>query len=240
MAKPSSAGRKRALRASRSTASPPGRAAGSQKLHDAAAPALTRGLIVQAALELVNDVGLAAFSTRKLGERLGCEAMSIYHHFPSKQHLLDALVDHAISSVEVAPPGPNHVARLRQSMASFRAMARRWPALFPLVATHRLNTAAGVRFLERLITLIRAGAPSDEAAARQFRVMGYYLMGAGLDETAGYAKGPSAAEPVSNELIAHECPHLMAAGPYFQPSHWDATFEYGVTAMLKGMGLADS
>ena len=49
---------------------------------------LTRERIVEAALAVVEAEGLAAFSTRKLGERLGCEAMSIYHHFPSKQHLL--------------------------------------------------------------------------------------------------------------------------------------------------------
>ena len=68
------------------------------------APALTRERIVQAALELVNERGLGPFSTRQLGERLGCEAMSIYHHFKSKQHLLDALVEHAITSVEVPEP----------------------------------------------------------------------------------------------------------------------------------------
>ncbi len=202
----------------------------------AAAPALTRERIVQAALDLVNEQGLAGCSTRRLGERLGCEAMSIYHHFKSKQHLLDALVEQAITSVEVPEPGDDGEARLRRCLSSYRAMARRWPALFSLVATHRLNTPTGVRFIESVLRLIRSIEPDPERAARQFRAIGYYLSGACLDETAGYARGPSAAEPVSDEFIRRECPNLVAAAPYFKEQHWDATFDYGVDALLRGIG----
>src|SRR4029453_403114 len=88
---------------------------------------LTRERIVDAALALIAEEGLAAFSTRKLGEGLGCEAMSIYHHFPSKQHLLDALVEHAIGTVDVPEPGPDMPARVRRSLHSYRAMAHRFP-----------------------------------------------------------------------------------------------------------------
>ena len=47
---------------------------------------LSRERIVEAALALVQADGLAGLSTRKLGQSLGCEAMSIYHHFPGKLH----------------------------------------------------------------------------------------------------------------------------------------------------------
>ncbi len=187
-----------------------------------------------AALELINKHGLAAFSTRQLGERLGCEAMSIYHHFKSKQHLLDALVDHAIASVDVPVEGDDAEQDLRRCLHSYRDMARRWPGLFPLVATHRLNTPTGVRFIDSVLRLIRRIEPNAEKAARQFRALGYYLIGACLDETAGYARGPSAAEPVSDDFVARECPNLIAAAPFFQEKHWDATFDYGIDALLAG------
>lgn len=196
---------------------------------------LTRERIVEAALKLVDDEGLAGFSTRKLAERLHCEAMSLYHHFASKHHLLDALVEHAIGTVEVPEPGPDLDERLRRSLQSYRQMAHRFPALFPLVALHRLNMPAGVRFIEAILKLVRAGAPDDETAARQFRALGYYLIGAGLEETSGYARGPSAAEPVSDEYVARHCPTLVAAAPYFKEQHWDDTFWYGVQMFVEGM-----
>jgi len=198
---------------------------------------LSRERIVAAALEEIEASSLAGFSTRKLGERLGVEAMSIYHHFPSKQHLLDALVEQAIESVEVPEPVERDDAenerRVRACLQSYRAMARRWPALFPLVAVHRLNMPAGVRFIEAVLRLMRSVITDDELAARHFRVMGYYLIGAGLEETAGYARGPSAAEPVGDDFIARECPNLIAAAPYFQQRHWDTTFELGIDALIE-------
>ena len=54
---------------------------------------LTRDSILSAALELVDTEGLDALTMRALGARLGVEAMSIYHHLPSKQAVIDGIVD---------------------------------------------------------------------------------------------------------------------------------------------------
>jgi AcrR family transcriptional regulator len=196
---------------------------------------LSRERILAAALAQTQAEGLAALSTRKLGERLGCEAMSIYHHFPSKHHLLDAMVDHAIASIEWPAPGGAPLQRLRELLYAYRAMAHRFPALFPLVGVHRLNTPTGVRFIEGALALIHDVLPDAELAARHFRTLGYYLVGAALDETSGYARGPSAAEPVDDELLERECPRLVAAAPFFQARQWDATFALGAEAMLAAL-----
>jgi len=213
---------------------PPARLGPNARPAAAAETGLSPARIVDAALALIAEAGLAAFSTRKLGQRLGCEAMSIYHHFPSKQHLLDALVDHALAGIEPPPDGPP-LERLRHLMHAYRAMAHRHAALFPLLAVHRLNTPTGVRLIELVLGLVHAVLPDPEPAARYFRIIGYFLMGAGLDETAGYAKGPSAAEPVDGAFIARECPRLAASARYFQRSEWDRTFELGVEVMLSAL-----
>src|SRR5207237_189779 len=57
--------------------------------------ALSRDRIVTAALALIERDGLASFSIRKLGDSLGVEAMSVYHYFRSKRHLLAEPVDDA-------------------------------------------------------------------------------------------------------------------------------------------------
>ena len=198
-----------------------------------AAP-LTQARIVAAALSLAARDGLGGLTTRKLGKALGVEAMSIYHHFPSKRHLHDALVDHAIGSIAFPPPGPP-LRRLRALCIAYRAMAHRHAALYPLIGLHRLNTPAGVRFLERALSIVHEAVPDAGRAARQFRAIGYYLMGAAFDETAGYARGPSAAEPVDEAFVALHCPRLAAASPYFARDEWDATFEAGLDALLAGL-----
>ncbi len=97
---------------------------------------------------------------------------------------------------------------------------------------HRLNTFAGVAFIDGIIGILREAGFSDRDAATHFRTIGYYLTGAALDETAGYAKGPSAAEPVSDETIAASFKNLAAAAPFFQPEHFQATFEAGLEMLL--------
>lgn len=194
--------------------------------------ALSAERIVQVALALIEREGLPEFSTRKLGAALGCEAMSIYHFFPSKQHLLDALVDRAIASIEMPDAALPPLERVRRLAYAYRAMAHRYPRLYPLVAVHRLNTPTGVRFIEAVLGMVREGTGDDESAARLFRAVGYYLTGAAIDETAGYAAGPSAAEPVSNEYIERECPLLFRCARYFQRPEWNTTFALGLEALF--------
>lgn len=97
---------------------------------------------------------------------------------------------------------------------------------------HRMNTGAGLSFLERVVKPITEAGLDTETAARLFRVLGYYLTGAILDETAGYAKGPSAAEPVAPAEQAALAPTLMTLSPYFKPEHWEATFLLGLDLIL--------
>jgi AcrR family transcriptional regulator len=200
---------------------------------------LSRERIAAAAMALVDREGLAALSTRRLGVELGCEAMSIYHHFPNKAHLMDALVDLMLAEARVPAAGEGEwLERLRQAAHGFRAMALMHPKFFPYFAVHRLNTSSGVAFINGIIGILRAAGFSDRDAARYFREIGYYLTGAALDETAGYAKGPSAAEPVSNATIAANFPHLAAAAAYFQPEHFQATFQTCLEMLLEGVRRA--
>lgn len=60
--------------------------------------ALTHDRVLQAALALADAEGLDAVSMRRLGTELGVEAMSLYRHVPSKEALLDAMVDTIVSS----------------------------------------------------------------------------------------------------------------------------------------------
>jgi AcrR family transcriptional regulator len=200
---------------------------------------LSREKIAAAALALVDREGLPSLSTRRLGQELGCEAMSIYHHFPSKAHLMDALVELMLAEARVAAAEEGDwLERLRRTAHNFRAMALKHPKFFPFFAVHRLNTRAGVAFINGIIGILREAGFSDGDAARFFRELGYYLTGAALDETAGYANGPSAAEPASDATIAAEFKHLAAAAPYFQPMHFDGTFEGGLEILLAGIQRA--
>ncbi|MGH8528902.1 MAG: TetR/AcrR family transcriptional regulator [Nevskiales bacterium] len=198
---------------------------------------LSRDRIEIAALELIEQLGLEAFSTRKLGDMLGCEAMSIYHHFPSKAHILDALVDRVVSSAYVPSRDHDSVERLRGLARGWREMALRYPRFFPMLAVHRINSETGVKYLNQILLALRDAGLGRETAARLFRVMAYFLMGAALDEIAGYAKGTSSLKPIGDAELAQRFPQIADAGEFFSPAHFDRTFEMGLDILLEGAGL---
>jgi AcrR family transcriptional regulator len=197
---------------------------------------LSRGRIELAAFDLIERDGLAAFSTRRLAAELGCEAMSIYHYFPSKAHLMDALADRVIG--EMPPPPPPHLPWIERA----RILARDWhatmtkrPNLFLFLATFRMNTPTCLAWLEATLGFFCESGLGREEGARLFRAMGYYLMGAGLDETAGYSEGASTAEPVPDEVMRRDYPNVVVAGPYFHPSGYGKTFELGLDLFLESI-----
>ena len=55
--------------------------------------ALTRDIILSAALELVDDAGLSALSLRSLGKRLGVSQAAFYRHFADKAALLEGICE---------------------------------------------------------------------------------------------------------------------------------------------------
>jgi AcrR family transcriptional regulator len=189
--------------------------------------------IVSEALALVDAEGLDAFSFRVLAKRLRCEAMSLYHYFPSKSHLFDAMLDSCLGEIRFAGEQSPWIEQLRHVAHQWRAMALRHPGFFPFMAVHRLNTRFALGVLNRVLAIFDQSAMSAEWKAKSFRAIGFYLMGAMLDETAGYAKGPTAAVPVSGEVVAREFPAVAAAGPYFAASHHEDTFVRGLETFLR-------
>jgi AcrR family transcriptional regulator len=200
-------------------------------------PALTRERIELEALALIEREGMDAFSTRRLGVALGCEAMSLYNHFPSKAHVLDALVDRVLAGIPIPDRGLRPHERLRQLAQHWRAMARRHARFYPWLALHRWNSPTGVAFLGEILDCFVAAGLSEALAARGFRVLGYYLLGATLDEISGYAQGPSSLNPMSEQELLERHPQVARAGRHFAPEHFDQIFELGLGVVLQGLGI---
>jgi AcrR family transcriptional regulator len=66
-------------------------------------PALTLAHIVHTAVDVADADGLAAVSMRRVAEELGFTTMSLYRYVPSKEHLLELMIDAAAA----LPPKEN-------------------------------------------------------------------------------------------------------------------------------------
>jgi len=196
---------------------------------------LSKERIIETALNLIEIAGLSSFSIRKLGKMLRCEAMSIYHYFPSKEHILDGIVDFLLVSISHPPESLTPEDRIKEYCRAFRRLGLAHPHFFQYLAVHRLNSPVGINLLNQMVKSFLALGLGVEKSARAFRILSYYVMGATLDETAGYAHGPSSMNPVPNEVIERHFPELASASAYFPTAEHERTFEQGLDLFLKSL-----
>jgi AcrR family transcriptional regulator len=190
---------------------------------------LHRDQVVQAALELLDEVGLDAFTTRALTARLGVQRGALYWHVKSKHELLTAVselitrpvfaeADDEDEDSDWAEGFAEFAHRLRAAMLAHRDGAR-------LIASHVPAGPQGLEHMEeRLTVLSKKGLPPG-MAARFGDTIASYVTGYVLQEQTSPADGPF--EPDENLPMVTE---LLA-------SHADssATFTACVATIVRGM-----
>lgn len=89
---------------------------------------LTRERALDVAMALADAGGLAELSMRRLAQELGVEAMSLYHHVPSKDAILDGMVDRVFAEIELPRLDLDWKTALRRRCLSVRAalLKHRW------------------------------------------------------------------------------------------------------------------
>jgi AcrR family transcriptional regulator len=190
---------------------------------------LSRETICTAALDLIEKDGLAAFSTRKLGRILGCEAMAIYWYYPSKDALLDAVVDKLMESVGLAVTSADGdwISALRDVAHAYRKLAHDHPKAFPLLATRRFSSEGTYGFLEKLFELAHRLHIEDRVAARFYRVVSAYCNGFALNELA--------MPPQATSAQRRRFPRTAAASAWLEPRYLDEMFTFGLELQLAAL-----
>ena len=96
--------------------------------------------IVAAALELLEDEGYEALSMRRLADRLGIQAPSLYKHLPDKRSLETALIAAGFEEWGVAfREAAAQEDPIRALVTSYREFARAHPHLYRLMTERPID-----------------------------------------------------------------------------------------------------
>jgi AcrR family transcriptional regulator len=155
-----------------------------------------RRLILDQALALVDERGLAAMSMRAVAERVGLTSMALYPYVGGKDALLDGLVDLLHLELGSAygddPADIDWRQRLRALGRAVRALAHAHPGAFPLLL-NRAAAAASASWLTAALraTLHDAGVHADQVP-RLARMICAFLLGYTTGEVTGGLPGTAA------------------------------------------------
>lgn len=179
-------------------------------------PPLTQERILQAARTLADAEGLDAVTMRRLAADLGVEAMSLYHHVPSKDALLDGLVASIIGEVLDAASEASDAgwrATLRHRCLAARDVMVRHPWAPGLIGTRTTIPPSVLLYFEDVLGLLISGGFSYALAHKALHALGSMSLGFVQELFSPAAAGGSvdteAAEAQLEELAA-SLPHMMA------------------------------
>jgi AcrR family transcriptional regulator len=189
-----------------------------------------RAEILDIAVALADERGLAAVSMRAIAERVGVTPMALYPYIGNKTALLDAMLGHLLGQLQ--PPGAEagEAGTWRERLGAIaraaRAVVTAHPWAAELVFARPAVTPDSVRTVDLLYTaLLEAGVPAAEVP-RLERMLSTVVIGFAASE-AGGRFGP-ADDPRGFRGMLPDGPlpgHAQLAAALESPVDWDAEFE---------------
>lgn len=205
--------------------------------HTPVRPSLDQEDVVEAALKLLDEVGLEGLTTRRLADRLGIRSPSLYWHFRDKDELLQLLAERIARDVPLPDACLHWRGRLEALMSGFRLAlhAHRDAALLftrTVPAAPNLLTIA-----ETAIRALLDGGLSDDDALGAVGILVAFVIGFAIDEAAPAAPIPGGASYASfiAALPHSRYPELTRLAGRLERVDRDRQFTYAVAVLLDGL-----
>lgn len=204
-------------------------------------PPLDRERVLRAAIELADDGGIEALSMRRLGRKLGVEAMSLYNHVSNKDDVLDGIVDIIVGDIDIETSAVSWKQAMRRRAISMREVFARHPWAVGLLESRKSLGPAALRYCESVLRVLRQAGFSPQMAMRAFSVLDSYAYGYSIQEkslASGSAKERSGrTEDFIRRLPGGEFPCLAEAAAHVVRSGLDLAkeFKLGLDLLLDAL-----
>ena len=209
------------------------------------APRLTPERVIEGAVRLADRIGVDALTIRKLAEEIDAKPMTIYHHVPNKEAIIDGMVDAVFAEVDLPPQELGWKSAIHVRCRSMRsALAdHMWAA--PLMESRTSPGPATLTHHDAVIGCFRRAGFSYELTATAYAtvdafVYGYALQAAALPGTDGEDVA-ELAEAMSEHMPADAYPHLteFTVEHVLQPGYdFARQFDAGLELILDGLEQA--
>jgi AcrR family transcriptional regulator len=205
---------------------------------------LSRERVLHAALGLADKDGIESLTMRKLGEKLGVEAMSLYNHVANKDDILDGIVDLVFGEI-VLPTrrAPWKAAMRARAISAHEALLRhRWAP--SLMQSRTKPGPATLRHHDSVLGSLRNDGFTLVMAAHAVSVIDGYVYGFALQQiNVPLQSQEQVAEVGANILrqLGKEYPHLaeMITEHAMKPGYdYAEEFEFGLDLILDGLEKA--
>ena len=202
---------------------------------------LSRDRIIATALDLADEGGVNTISMRRIGQRLGVEAMSLYNHVANKDEILDGLAEIVLGKIEVPSSDDDWKDGMRRRTTSARDVFRRHPWAMGLVETHSQSTSPQrLGYHDAILGVLRNAGFDDRLAMRAFSILDAYIFGFILQELNLSFDDDAGLQEVGADLLrqmSESFPHLTQVTANAMAQGYDQAeeFQFGLDLILDAL-----
>jgi AcrR family transcriptional regulator len=146
---------------------------------------IDRAGVLRASLEIAAERGIDGLTMQAVAERLGVTPMALYRHVENKADLLDGVVEQLLDEITPSEASENGYEDLLAMGQAVRALARRYPTVFPLLLQRPASTPAARRARERVYGALRDAGVAEKDVARTERLISTMILGFAASEVSG-------------------------------------------------------
>jgi AcrR family transcriptional regulator len=200
--------------------------------------------VLQAAIALADERGVAELTMRKLAKELGVEAMSLYNHVAGKGDLLDGMIDIVFGEIDPPAEDGEWKSELRKRAVSTRAALRRHPWAIGEMEGRTNHGRANLRLHNAVLGCLRGAGFSVPMSVHAYSVQDAYIYGFALQEADMSSETPEDfATEAQRQMGAYaellsEFPHLVeVVGGHVATAGYDyeSEFLFGLDVILDGL-----
>lgn len=163
---------------------------------------IDRPSILSASLALADEAGLPAVTMQAVAARLGVTPMALYRHVDGKADLLDGVVESLLAELPRPSGGLAWDAQLVELGTALRGVARRHPAVFPLLLQRPAVTPGARRVRAHVYAVLRAAGVAQTQVVRVERMISTLAIGYAAGEASGRFRGSRAALDAEYRALA--------------------------------------
>ena len=189
---------------------------------------ITREVIVQGALVILETEGMEKLSMRRLGRELGVKAMSLYNHVSNKADLLNAIHAQLLGELTQPTDGLEWEDAIRGVATDFRDLLARHPQTIPLFATRSAIAPESLNFLDACIGSLRKAGFETQTALQVFQILFSFVLG-----HAQFYFSERSEDSLSRMQDYENYEHLSKVSSVC-PKHVQAEFETAIESLIRG------
>ena len=201
---------------------------------------LSRDRVLRAALALADEGGIESLSMRRLAQKLGVEAMSLYNHVANKDEIVDGILDLVADEMELPSDEADWKTALRQSAISAHEALTRHQWASRLWMSRRQVSPVRLRQGDAVLRTLREAGFSRELTYHAYHVLQGHVTGFTLQEVNFPYDREELERMVATflrEFPADEYPDLADhIRQHIEPSdEHEGAFEFGLDLILDGL-----